>query len=214
VRYVPLSASGNRFDAGVEGIAVSLDRGATWTRHPPPAKLGWFPLFDTTTTPPTARMPAQPRWVEPIAWDSTGALYSVWAADSGVWLGRSLDRAASWTTWKIAETEAVPYYPYLIARGKGVLAASWITGKGAAMRANLARVEVGPDATPNVALAPPFEFESFMLAGFGDPTAHDAAGEYLPVVFLPDGSIGMATPIQNAPANRLGFQWRRYTLAP
>ena len=211
VRFVPMSASGNRFDPGVDGIAVSRDRGLTWARHPPPATLAWFPLFDTTVTPPRPTLPAQPRWVEPLAWDATGALYSLWAADSTVWLGRSTDLGATWTRWKIADTEALPYYPYLIARGRGDLAASWITGKGASLRANLARIAVSPDTTPpTVAMAAPFAFESFMLPGFGLPADRDAGGEYLPLVFLDDDSVGIVTPIQNPGAGRMGFAWRRY----
>lgn len=211
VRFVPLSASGNRFDAAAEGLAVSLDRGGTWTRHPAPAPLAWFPLIDTTVTPPRMGMPAQPRWVEPLAWDSIGALYALWAADSTVWLGRSADRGATWARWKIADTHAMPYFPYLVARGRGELAASWITGKGDSLRANVARIVAPADAgAPAVWLAEPFRFESFVLPGFGAPTDRDAAGEYLPLVFLPDGTIGVVTPIQNLPAGRTGFQWRRY----
>lgn len=212
VRYVPLSASGNRFDAGVEGLAMSTDRGASWQRLPPPAPLAWSPLFDTTVTPPKASMPEQPRWVEPLAWDSVGALFSLWGADSAVWLGRSLDRGATWTRWKIADPGVMTYYPYLIARGKGELAASWISGKGSAMRANIAWITVTDSGPPVAAVAPAFDFESYLLPGFGDPTARDAAGEYLPVVFLPNQSVGIVTPIQHAAAKRMGFMWRRYRL--
>ena len=215
VRFVPMSAAGNRFDAGVEGVGVSLDRGATWQRYPPPAKLAWFPFRDTTVTPPRFALPAQPRWVEPMAWDSAGALYAFWAADSALWLGRSIDHGANWKAWKIASTAAMPYYPYLIARGRGDLAASWITGKGDSIRANVARITVGADTVPPVvAIAPSFQFESFLLPGFGSPTARDPAGEYLPLVFLPDGAIGLVTPVQHTAAHRMGFMWRRFITDP
>ncbi|MBM4186700.1 MAG: exo-alpha-sialidase [Gemmatimonadetes bacterium] len=214
VRYVPMSASGNRFDAGVEGLAVSDDRGTSWRRYPPPAPLAWYPLFDTTVTPPVPRMPEQPRWVEPLAWDSTGALFAFWAVDSTVWLGRSLDKGGTWQSWPIAVAPATAYYPYLVARGNGELAASWITGKGAAMRANLARIAVTDSGPPSVALAEPFDFESYTLPGFGPDGTRDAAGEYLPVLFLADGSIGIVTPIQHVAASRMGFMWRRYRLEP
>lgn len=212
VRFGPLSASGNRFDPGVEGIAISTDRGATWQRHPPPAKLAWAPFFDTTVTPPKPSIPEQPRWVEPLAWDSTGVLYSFWEADSALWLGRSKDRGATWTTWTIAGGEVLPRYPYLIAKGRGDLAVSWFSGKGDSLRATVARIQVAADSTaPVVARAPSFQTESWNLPGFGSATARDPAGEYLPLVFLPDGSLGLVAPIQNTAAKRMGFSWRRYT---
>lgn len=157
-------------------------------------------------------MPPQPRWVEPLAWDSTGALYAFWAADSMLWLARSTDRGATWKKWKLADTPAMPYYPYLVARGHGDLAVSWFSGKGDSLHANVGRITVAADSTAPVFLqAPPFQIESFVLPGFGPPTARDAAGEYLPLVFLGDGSIGVVAPIQHPAANRLGFSWRRYT---
>ncbi len=210
VRYVPISASGNRFDPTSDGIAISTDGGRSWRHHPPPNTEPWFPLIDSTTTPPRAGMPDQPRWVEPLAWDSAGGLYAFWGADSAVSLARSLDQGATWTTWRLAKAGAMTYYPYLIARGRGELAASWVSGKADSLRANFARIMVADSGAPTMVAAEPFAFESFQLPGFGFPSVRDAAGEYLPVVFLADGSIGIVTPIQNAAARRLGFGWRRY----
>ena len=214
VRYVPISASGNRFDPKSDGIAVSTDGGRSWRHHPPPNAEPWFPLIDSTVTPPRVGMPEQPRWVEPLAWDSTGALYAFWGADSAVSLARSVDQGATWTTWRLASGGAMTYFPYLVARGRGELAASWVSGKGASLRANVARIVVPDSGAPVMTAAEPFEFESFVLPGFGEPSQRDAAGEYLPVVFLPDGSIGIVTPIQNLPDRRMGFGWRRYRASP
>ncbi len=65
-----------------------------------------------------------PRWVEPLAWDSTGALYSLWTNIKGIWPTRSLDSGATWKTWRVAEIDDLSYYPYLTARGQGLLAAT------------------------------------------------------------------------------------------
>jgi hypothetical protein len=214
VRIGPMSASGNQYDAGVDLIAVSSDGGKTWDRRAPPVTLN-FPLFwDTTVTPRRPVEAVQPRWVEPLAWDATGALYSFWANDRHLWLARSRDRGATWTTWQIAEADSTPYFPYLVARGDGELAASWFSGHGDSLRANIARITVpADDASPLVAVAPSFQPESFAIPGFGPPGG-DTAGEYLPIVFLPDGSLGLVTPIQNLAAERVGFSWRRYASQP
>ena len=37
----------------------------------------------------------------------------------------------------------------------------------------------------------------------------DPAGEYVPVVFLSDGDLGVVTPIQNGADGRGGFSWWR-----
>ena len=76
VRITPWSASGKKFNAG-DLIAVSRDRGKTWQTHPAPGERDWSPDFDKGT----------PRWVEPLAWDADGALYSLWGCAKGLWLG-------------------------------------------------------------------------------------------------------------------------------
>jgi hypothetical protein len=214
VRLIPPSAANNQYHTGVDLIAVSLDRGETWERHAAPGGLSFALMWDTTVTPRRFAMPPQPRWVEPLAWDATGALYSFWAKDRDLWLGRSADRGATWTTWKVAEADSTPYFPYLIAHGRGDLAASWFSGHGDALRGNVARITVMPDGTPPaVAVAAPFVPESWVLPEYG-PSGRDPAGEYLPLVLLNDGSLGLVAPIQDVAARRVGFSWRRYTTAP
>ena len=211
VRVVPLSASGNRYDEGVDLIAVSTDRGKTWERRPPPGLFPFPTLWDTTVTPRKLANSPQPRWVEPLAWDAAGALYSFWAKDYDLWLARSSDKGATWTTWKIAESGATPYYPYLVARGNGELAASWFSGHGDSLRVNVAHIALqSGDKPPLVALAPQVQPESFTLPGMGPPSG-DTAGEYLPLVFLDDGSLGLVAPIQHFASGRVGFSWRRFT---
>ena len=214
VRVIPMSASGNQYDTGVDLIAVSGDGGKTWERRAPPVALTFPPFWDTTATPRKPLEALQPRWVEPLAWDATGALYSFWARDQDLWLARSKDRGANWTTWKGVEADSTPYFPYLVARGDGELAASWFSGHGDSLRANAARITMQPgDSAPLVRLAPSFQPESFTIPGRG-PRSGDTAGEYLPLVFLPDGSIGLVAPIQNLAAERVGFSWRRYATTP
>ena len=215
VRMIPPSAANLAYHPGADLVAVSTDKGATWTRNPGPGGIRFKPMWDTTVTPRKFAPGPQPHWVEPLAWDSTGALYSLWAKDRDVWLGRSADRGVTWRSWKIATPDSTPYYPYLIARGNGEIAASWFTGQGPALLGNVARIQVGADSTPpRVTMAPAFQFESFTLPGFGPEGVREPAGEYLPMVFLPDGSLGLVAPLQNAGAKRMGFTWRRYLTTP
>ncbi len=211
VRAVPLSASGNSFDAGADSIAISTDQGTTWQRYAAPGNRDWFPMRDTTVTPPTWSEPTQPRWVEPIAWDSTGALYSFWADGNRLMLARSTDLAATWSTWTVAESPHIPFFPYLIARGDGELAASWFSGTGDSLRGNLARITVAADTgAPHVALGIPFQIEAFGMTAPGEPPFRDTGGEYLALIFLQDGTLGLISPIQNWMSRRAGFAWRRY----
>ncbi len=95
VRITPLSASGNKYDEGLDLIAVSSDGGASWQKHPAPGERDWSPDFQSDAT---------PRWVEPLAWDAAGRLYSLWTDKKGVRLARSDDGGATWTTRTVAET--------------------------------------------------------------------------------------------------------------
>jgi len=202
VRIVPLSASGNKIDREVELVAVSTDGGTTWEKHPAPGRRQWgFPLGNPKDL---------PRWVEPVAWDS-GALYYLWSEGLRLRLGRSTDRGATWATATVAEGTEDLYFPYLIARGSGELAATWISGRGDSLRANLARIEWKEGTEPRVVRAEPFELESWLgLERTAGPPVRDAAGEYLGVTFLADGALGVVSPIQNAAAGRFGFSWWRF----
>jgi len=200
VRVTPASASANRFDPGVDLVAVSTDAGATWRTHPAPGNLVW----DTA---------AFNRWVEPLAWDERGALYSFWADGRALWLARSADRGATWTSWPVAEGRDSAFFPYLAARGAGELAATWSSGAGATLQWHLAHLAVRDDGRPpRVVESAPYRTDVWRIrgGGFTDPPIRDTAGEYLAVAFLRDGTLAVVTPIQ-APGRR-GFAWWSFEL--
>jgi hypothetical protein len=199
VRVAPGAASGNKCDEGVDLIAVSTNAGATWRTDPAPG--GPRPSGCGH------HLPEIPRWVDPIAWDAAGALYSLWTDSAGVWLGRSTDHGTTWASWRIAEADAVAYYPYLVARARGELAATWFSGVGDSLRWRAARINVRADGTaPTVIRSAPIPLESW----FFSPPRPDPGGEYLAISFLSEGDVAVVTPIQHESAHRLGFTWWRF----
>lgn len=208
VRVVPLSASGNKFDEGVDIVAVSTDAGTTWQRHAAPGDREWSPLLDTKVTPPRVLGPLQ-RWVEPLAWDVQGALYSLWTNREGLWLARSVDRGQTWTNWRVADSREVLYFPYLVAHGRGELAATWFSGRGETLEAHVARFDVGAGgASPRMIESPPIRIDNWRPIDRPDSQAiRDTGGEYLAITFLSDGGLAVVSPIQNRNANRFGFSW-------
>jgi hypothetical protein len=166
--------------------------------------------------------------VEPLAWDGDGALYSLWGSQKGLWLARSPNQGETWTKWHIVERNEVSYYPYLIARGHGELAATWYSGKDDTLQAHVATILVGHIKTPpQVIESQPFQSEIWDEY----PVEHrDTGGEYIPIVFLRAGGLGVVTTIQSVvgieeivarqkagttatqskPENRFGFKWRKF----
>ena len=198
VRITPLSASGNKYDEGLERIAVSTDGGATWQLHAAPGERDWSPDFLSEAT---------PRWVEPLAWDAAGRLYSLWTDKKGVRLAHSADRGATWTTRTIADTPVPAFFPYLVARGRGQLAATWFTASTNEMKDlqwHAARID-----GQRVTVSAPQSLESRRPRGADGIPFNDPAGEYLPIAFLHDGTLGVVTPIQNVKEGRAGFTWWR-----
>jgi len=200
VRVVPISASGMRYDEGVDLIAVSTDGGLTWQKRAAPGIREWN--FAALSFP-------VPRWVEPLAWDDQGVLYSFWTNLKGIWLARSRDRGETWTTWRLRECPEVAYYPYLVARGRGELAATWFSGWTGTWQAHAAQIAVGEDdAPPRMAEASGFKPDSWVWSIPKDfPPVRDPAGEYLPVLFLRSGGLAVVSPIQNKRENRVGFSF-------
>jgi hypothetical protein len=206
VRITPLSASGNQYDPGIDHVAVSIDGGSTWTLRELPGERVWSEDFDPAVAPL--------RWVEPLAWDAGGALYALSSEGTTLWLARSTDRGASWTRWPLAQGDEQLYFPYLVARGRGELAATWFSSLGEPLRVNVAHVELGAgaDAEPRVARA-----DAFSIPVFGQPDAagevvRETAGEYVPVIFLGDDRLAVVTTIQDPSSNRWGFTFRPYSL--
>ena len=197
VRLTPLSASGFTHHPDADFIAVSIDAGRTWVTHRAPGDRTW-------TFPMSGKDPL-PRWVEPVAWDATGALYSLWTDPRGVRLARSRDFGKTWQQWLVVETkETTAFFPYVIARGKGEVAATWFTATmpgNASLRAHVATLQVGDGSTPPRVRTSSFEIDA--TTG----KAPTPAGEYVPAIFLRNGGLAVVTPVQNRPAKRLGFSY-------
>ncbi len=221
VRIVPPSASHNKFAPGVDLYVVSRDGGNTWQKHPAPGERDWNADPEKGT----------PRWIEPIAWDARGALYSLWGSQKGLWLARSPDQGETWTTWHIVERDEVSYYLYLTARGRGELAATWFSGKGDSLQAHVATIRVGDGKTaPQIIESRPFQIDAWDRDHPEDPVSRDTAGEYIPVMFLRAGGLGVVTTIQSTvgieeflarqsagmttsqgkPEFRFGFSWWKF----
>ena len=204
VRIIPGSAAGSKYDEGVDLIAVSTDGGLTWTKHEAPGYREW--------NDPRSDFPV-PRWIEPLAWDTGGALYSFWANLKGIWLARSLDRGLTWTTWRLREYPELAYFPYLVARGRGELAATWFAGWAGTLHARVARIDVGDsEAPPRMFESGPFRPDSWQRPNPqwpNDPPLPDTAGEYLALAFLRKGGLAVVSPVQNIAEKRLGFSlWK------
>lgn len=203
VRVTPLSASGNRFDEGIDLVAISSDGGATWQKRAAPGQREWSPLKDTEAVPPRWVEPELPRWVEPLAWDADGALYSLWTNRDGLWLARSRDQGVNWTSWHMDKGTDVLYFPYLIARGHGELAGTWFSGVGEKLQAHVGVFEVGDGDTPRMIQSRPVRVNAWRK------DVRDTAGEYLGLTFLRAGGLAMVSPVQNQQAGQFGFSWWR-----
>jgi len=199
VRISPISGSGHIFDEGLELLAVSLDGGQSWDKHPVPAELEWDPTLSDPTK--------VPRWVEPLAWDSDGDLYHLWSEGHTIHLARSEDRGATWEKWILAEERAVAYFPFLVAQGRGELAATWFSGRGDEMAVNVALIQIPRSSASELSVLRTEPFQPDTWREGKVPRVRDSGGEYVPVVFLSDGGLGVVTTVQDSQDDRFGFTW-------
>ncbi len=200
VRISPIAASANRFAEGVDLVAISTDSGSTWKKSAAPGNRVWDRTFSNPKL--------IPRWVEPLAWDEAGALFHLWSEGTEVRLARSVNQGSSWTVWTVSEEAGPAYFPYLVAGGAGNLAATWFSGSGDDLAAHLVRIEVPVTAGEELVVrrSAPIQIDAWAEVKTGAPQ-RTPAGEYIPVLFLADGRLAVATPIQDAVRNRWGFSW-------
>src|SRR5947208_5546720 len=165
VRVTPDSASGNKFYPGVDQIAVSTDGGTSWKTYNAPGERKWTANPDDYP----------PRWVEPIAWDADGNLYSFWTNYHELWLARSSDGGETWKSWRLGNSKESMYYPYLVAHGNGELACAWFSGRGPMVNAHAGMIGMRSGARPPLFVeSTPFQVDSRSWDG----RDRDTGGEY------------------------------------
>jgi len=194
VRIGSVSASGQVFHEGVDLIAVSTDGGQSWQHHAPPGEVEWV-------------LPGEEgmfRWVDPLAWGPDGSLYHLWSEGETVWLGWSRDFGASWDKRVISREEGIAFYPYMTSNDAGDLAATWFVSQDQALSARVAAIHP-QGAELRIHIAEPFTPLSWVDTT--DMRQQDTAGEYIPAIWLQNGDIGVASPIQDAHEGRYGFSW-------
>jgi len=199
VRISPISASANKYEAEVDLIAVSRDNGQSWTKHPPPASLSWDP---TLSDPQKVS-----RWVEPLAWGEEHRLWHLWSEGQVVKLGWSDDYGESWQAADVAHEDGVAFFPYMVAGGAGRLAVTWFVNGGEKLSARVALIETPTAGESELTVS---SSDLFTISAWLENTEtpmQTPAGEYIPVIFLPDGKLALVSPIQDAARDRWGFTW-------
>lgn len=199
VRISPISASANKYEAAVDLIATSRDNGKDWTMHPPPASLSWDP---TLSDPKKVS-----RWVEPLAWGEEHRLWHLWSEGQVVRLGFSDDYGESWQSEDVAHEDGVAFFPYMVAGPSGQLAATWFVNDGEKLSARVTLIETPTTGQSKIAVS---SSDLFTISAWLENTqtpVQTPAGEYIPVIFLPDGKLALVSPIQDFARDRWGFTW-------
>lgn len=203
VRVTPWSASGFQFDPGVDFVAISTDSGRSWQKRPMPGNRDWGSLLDPK---PGKLDGATPRWVEPVAWGPSGALYAFWTEKNGGWLGYSEDQGRNWKMWHVVSSTQLMYFPYLTVDSTGELAATWFTGIGNDQHFHVGLIDFDTaGGAPRLTDSGAREAEIWQRQEKpGEAPARDTGGEYLPVIIL-HGEVAVVTPIQHANREQDGF---------
>jgi hypothetical protein len=120
-------------------------------------------------------------------------------------------RGVTWTAWWLRECPEVAYYAYLVARGRGELAATWFAGWTGTWHARVARIDVGEsEAPPRMVESAPFRPDSWQRPNPkwpNDPPLPNTAGEYLALTFLRQGGLAVVSPVKNHRERRFGFSF-------
>ncbi len=194
-RIAPLSASGNKMDEGIDLLRLSTDNGSSWIDVNLPGERIWNQDFSGV-----------PRWVEPIAFDEKGKLYSLWSEGNELKLGIAEDqgRGGNWKEYLIEQNEDTIYYPYMVLSGTQILC-TWVSGFGENIRHHAAVVDLEED---NLEIYKLDEMELNIWSRFAfEKPSLSTGGEYFPIIPLSNGNFGMATTIQNHQENQFGFTW-------
>ena len=202
VRITPIGAAGTVYHDHADVVAISTDGGKSWREHAVPGVRQW--LGDEASI---------PRWVEPLAWDASGRLYLLWTQADGVHLACSTDEATTWQSWVVErpKDDDLPYYPYLIARGDGELAATWYLGAGVSVKWMAALIRVAGGHIASFSASDPVSADAWIpSAQERFPRIRTSAGEYTGLAWGPNGSISVAAPIQDADGHRFGFAYYRF----
>jgi hypothetical protein len=208
VRVSPISASANKFDEAADFTLTSLDGGKSWQPHDIPGNISW----DATFRDPTKI----PRWVEPLAWGPGRTLYNLWSEGDTVWLGWSADLGKTWARQIVSQEPGISFFPFMVANDSGTdsteLAATWFVQHEQSLSVRLVLINNsgGDSGSPEIFRAEPFTPSSWNEGG--ETQVPTPAGEYVPVVFLPDGQLGVVSPIQDSHNDRWGFTWWRFRL--
>ncbi len=201
VRITPIGAAGNVYHDHADVVTVSTDGGKSWREHAVPGVRQWL-----------GEEASVPRWVEPLAWDASDRLYLLWTQADGVRLACSTDQAATWQSWVVERPtdDDIPYYPYLIARGDGELAATWYLGAGVGVKWKAALIRVAGGRIASLSESDPVSADAWVPSSQeGFPRVRTSAGEYTGLAWGPNGSVSVATPIQDADGHRFGFAYYR-----
>jgi hypothetical protein len=130
-----------------------------------------------------------------------------------MWLGLSTDQGRTWSSWHLTDRNELSYFPYLVARGPGELAATWHSGTNETLRTHVAEIKMSDSGVPpQVIEAVPFQNEiwTWVFPDHPEPIHRGTGGEYVPIIFLREGGLGVVTTIQNQQDKRYGFVWRKF----